>query len=522
MLQPIEVGTTPSGWPLHDAASTRRLEADAAAARAPHALMASAGLAVARLAMALQPHARRMLVVAGPGNNGSDGLVAARHLQQAGRQVHVALAAGAAPRPCDAAQALGQAQAAGVHITEGLGALRLEHTDLAIDALLGLGLRRAPEAELCTAIGALNRSGVPLLAVDLPSGLNSDTGRALRPEATVRARWTLSLLTLKPGLFTADGRDHAGQIWFDDLGVDAATPRASLHLLDDSTALWPARRHAQHKGSFGDVWVVGGAPGMRGAAWLAARAALAAGAGRVLVVPLRGGGTPTDTGEPAFNALQPELMLRDERDLQATPSRIEDATVVCGCGGGAAVQRVLAGLISSAGRLVLDADAINALARDRSLAEGLKRRAARGRPTVLTPHPLEAARWLGGDAASVQADRLTAARRLATDTGAAVVLKGSGSVVVDSGGAAWINASGNAALAGAGTGDVLAGWIGGLWAQGLEASAALRLGVHTHGLAADRWAAGRSIPGPLNASRLIERLDALRSRAEGEREGGGA
>jgi len=497
----------PLGWPLHDTATTRRIEAEAQNASPAPSLMARAGVATARLALALQPHARQVHVMAGPGNNGGDGLVAALHLKHAGREVSVWLAPSTGTRPADAAQALQQAQDAGLPITEDLSSLGAAPADLCIDAVFGLGLRRPPQDALRAAIAQMNTAGAPVLAIDLPSGLDGDSGRALDGEATVRARWTLSLLTLKPGLFTAAGRDHAGQVWFDDLGVEAIHEPPDAHLLTDSRPLWPARAHRQHKGSFGDVWVVGGAPGMRGAVWLAARAALAAGAGRVMVVPLSERGA-ADAG---FDPQHPELMLRDAAALQVTPSPLETATVVCGCGGGAAVRELLPTLIARAGRLLLDADAINALAADRSMAEGLTRRAARGRPTLMTPHPLEAARWLGCDTGTVQADRLGAARTLAAQASAGVVLKGSGSIVAEADGRAWINASGNASLASAGTGDVLAGWIGGLWSQGLAAGAALRLGVHTHGLAADRWAAGQAVEGPLIASLLIERLRALRA-----------
>jgi hydroxyethylthiazole kinase-like uncharacterized protein yjeF len=497
-------GPNAQGWPLHDAAASRRIEAAAAASRPAHALMARAGLGIARLALALQPHTQRIHVMVGPGNNGGDGLIAARHLQCVGLDVTVTLLQGNAASPADAADALQQARDGGVAIAAGLEASTLARTDLCIDALLGLGLRRPPQGELRGAIEAINHSGKPVLAADLPSGLDSDTGRALDDQATVQARWTLSLLTLKPGLFTAAGRDHAGQVWFDDLGVDAAGEPALAHLITDITPMWPLRRHRQHKGSFGDVWVVGGAPGMRGAVWLAARAALTAGAGRVMVVPM-------GAGDAGFDDLHPELMLRDRHVLQATPSPIEQATVVCGCGGGDAVRELLPELISRAGALVLDADAINALAADRAMAEGLARRAARGQPTLMTPHPLEAARWLGSDTAAVQADRLKAARTLAAQTRSNVVLKGSGSVIAEPGGSAWINASGNAALATAGTGDVLAGWIGGLWSQGLDAITAMKLGVHAHGLAADRWAERQAIDGPLVASRLIDELRELRA-----------
>lgn len=487
--------------PLFDVAATRLIEAREAAARPPHALMQSAGLAVARLAMALAPHARCIWVAAGPGNNGGDGLEAAMHLVQWGKPVLVSLIGNAAALPADAAQALQRAQAAGV-IVGGPNPPDLAPHDLAIDALLGIGGTRAPQGALAESVRQLNALACPVLAVDLPSGLNADTGQPLGA-ACVNAAHTLALLTLKPGLFTASGRDHAGQVWFDDLGIDiglgagsaaaADLPRAWL-----SASLLPVwasgRRHAQHKGSFGDVAIVGGSSGMAGAGLLAARAALAAGAGRVFVELL---GSPF-----AVDLLQPELMLRSGWSA-GPPASINASTVVCGCGGGDAVRAPLPRLLGAAGRLVLDADALNAIAADTALQALLRRRAARQLPTVLTPHPLEAARLLGTDTAKVQADRLSAAQTLADRFACCVVLKGSGSVIAAPGETPRINATGNAALATAGTGDVLAGWLGGLWAQAASDSGfdtALRA-VRSHGAAAEP-----PPPGPLCASALIDVL----------------
>ena len=169
-----------------------------------------------------------------------------------------------------------------------------------------------------------------------------------------------------------------------------------------------------------------------------------------------------------FDPLHPELMIRSTADLIAPSTPLEHATVVCGCGGGATVSALLPGLIARAGRLLLDADALNALALDPSLARGLAARQARGRPTILTPHPLEAARWFGTTAAAVQADRLGYAQRLSSQAAAHVLLKGSGTVIAAPDGGTWINASGNAALASAGTGDVLAGWIAGAVVAGAQ------------------------------------------------------
>ncbi|MDP3222478.1 MAG: NAD(P)H-hydrate epimerase, partial [Rubrivivax sp.] len=406
-------------WPLHDVATSRATEAQALRAAAPGALMARAGLAVARLALALAPHARRVQLWCGPGNNGGDGLVAALHLHQAGCRVQVNLIGDANRLPPDAEQALKAAVGAGVPVETGTGngwgVLDTGPADLVIDALLGLGASRAPSGDLAAAIALINQQVAPVLAVDLPSGLAADTG-ALLGEQAVRAHATLLLLTLKPGCFMHQGRDHCGEIWFDDLGQPGAQPTATLNSAPPSHL----RPHHSHKGSHGDVWVVGGAHGMEGAAWLAAASALAAGAGRVYVSLLAGDAVPPPG--------RPELMVRPAGWLQA-PGVLAASTVVCGCGGGDTVRLALPPLLSHAGRLVLDADALNALASDPSLQSLLRHRGSRGLPTLLTPHPLEAARLLDCKAAQVQQDRLKAAAELAAQTGATVLLKGSGSVV---------------------------------------------------------------------------------------------
>jgi hydroxyethylthiazole kinase-like uncharacterized protein yjeF len=501
---PRRIDADGAAWLLHDAAASRRAEAAALATAAPHALMQRAGLAVARLAIALAPHAGRIVVAAGPGNNGGDGLVAALHLHLAGRQVQVHMLADTARLPADAADALLQARNGGVAIDE--GPLLLDGADLLIDALLGLGGRLPLPAAIIEAIEQINRSTGPVLAVDLPSGLDPDTGQP-RGAATVRAKATLSLLTLKPGLFTGTGRDHAGAVWLDTLGVraDGATARL-LDANDQRTARQP-RAHASHKGSYGDLAVIGGASGMAGAAWLAASAGLAAGAGRVYLSLL-------DPAAPAFDAQRPELMLRSTW-WQEPPPLLSAATVVCGCGGAAAVAVALPALLSHAGRLVLDADALNAIAADSMLAALLHARAARGRPTVLTPHPLEAARLLGCSVQEVQRDRLAAAAALAERHGCVVVLKGSGTVVAEPGTLPCINPTGNALLASAGTGDVLAGWIGGTWAAGatsISAAQAARASVWLHGRAADLEAARGRGAAALRAADLI---DTMRDAAAG-------
>lgn len=492
-------------WPLYLASTSRAIEAAALAAAPPHMLMERAGRSTQRLAHAIAPHARRAWIAAGPGNNGGDGLECAALLAGDGLVVDVSLMTDDESRlPADARIALGRARAAGAIVTRGLSRPELGPRDLAIDALLGLGRSRAIGPPLSDAIEALNGSPCAVLSIDLPSGLDADTGwldTSTAPRSPcVRAHHTLSLLTLKPGLFTAHGRDHAGHVWLDDLGVDVAH-RVDAWLVGEAAAQ-PARAHASHKGAFGDVVVIGGAATMTGAIRLAGRAASLCGAGRVFLAPLEG---PLN-----FDAAAPELMTRS---WPTAP--IEDATIVCGCGGGTAVRAALPDVLARAPRLVLDADALNAVACDPMLSAQLVARAAAGRATVLTPHPLEAARLLAVTTQAVQHDRLAAARQLADRTRAVVVLKGSGSIVAAPGSIASINASGNAALATAGSGDVLAGMIGGHWAasgdtvtagdsalsRALEAARSM---VARHGALADAWTLRHA--GPMVASEQLRAL----------------
>jgi hydroxyethylthiazole kinase-like uncharacterized protein yjeF len=469
-------------WPIHSRDATRAIEQRELAILPPYTLMQRAGDGVARLALAVAPQARRVWVAAGPGNNGGDGLAAAAALARAGRSVSVTLLSDPERLPADAAAMWSGAQSAGVTMVQGPPAT-LAADDLAIDALLGIGASRAPSGRIAASIDDLNALPCGVLAIDLPSGLHPDTGQPFG-ERIVRASHTLSLLTLKPGLVTGQGRDQAGMLWLDTLGI--RVDDAAQAMLAGGPALAGhaiLRRHAQHKGSFGDVHVVGGARTMVGAALLAARAAHASGAGRVYVALLDEEGCGVDSERP-------ELMFRPAWWLRPAPE-IAASTVVCGCGGGPSVRDVLPPLLAHASRLVLDADALNAIGGDIALQSQLRARAARERPTVLTPHPLEAGRLLGMSSKQVQADRLAAARQLADRYACAVVLKGSGTIIAAPQGLPQINPTGSAALATAGTGDVLAGWIGGLWAQHGSTSTEVAIEVATrsvfcHGLAADR------------------------------------
>lgn len=475
----------PRSAALFNTTTTRAIEKRAAAALPPHTLMRRAGWEVARLALAIAPHARRVWICAGPGNNGGDGLEAAVHLMAAGKRVSVSLIGDISRLPGDAQDALARARMAGLTIvsvdstaTVIAPPVHFADSDLIIDGLLGIGASRPPAGPIAACIERVNSLSCKVLAIDLPSGLNGNTGQPVG-SSTVRATHTLSLLTLKPGLFMGSGRDHAGEIWFDDLAVDSSDDTPDAILTGADAAIVSKRAHSQHKGSFGDVAVVGGSPSMTGAAILASRAALAAGAGRVYASLL-------DEQAATHDVVRPELMFR-KRWWESTDAALAETTVVCGCGGGDAVREVLPRLLSASGRLVLDADALNAVAADAVLQSLLKARDRRSRQTILTPHPLEAAKLLGITATEVQADRLVAAQTLADRFESVVLLKGSGTVVAAPSMRPWINSSGNAALASAGTGDVLAGWIGGLWAQSPNENA-MRIAciaAYRHGAAAD-------------------------------------
>jgi len=474
------------GYPLHQIAATRQIEQLAASHLPAGTLMQRAGLAVAQLAMALTPHSQRIWVACGPGNNGGDGLEAALHLKAWGKQPWVTWLGRPDRVPAETLAAYLRFQQAGLCIESEPG----EGFDLCIDALLGIGTQvREPNTQMADWIDRLNSGSSPVLSVDVPSGLNADTGQVTAWH--VKASHTLSLLTLKPGLFTAYGRDAAGTLWLDNLGlttIELSQNSAVAQLLEKSSAT--ARPYGSHKGMFGDVAVLAGAPGMAGAALLAASAALHAGAGRVLVGLLDGDTIGVDTQNP-------ELMFRPMASLD-----FSTMTVVCGCGGGQAVQTILPRVLSTSAHLVLDADALNAIATDDHLQSLLISRSNRQVTTVLTPHPLEAARLLGIHTQQVQADRLDSAQLLSRRFACTVALKGSGTVIAAPGHVLAINPSGNGKLATAGTGDVLAGMIGAQLARGVPTFEAACQAVYRHGELADHCPDNT----PLTASQLAKQI----------------
>ena len=486
MNRPRAAGASPH--PLYSVAALRALEARAQAALPAGTLMQRAGQAAARLAMEIgSDRPGPVWVLAGPGNNGGDAVVAAQVLRAAGVQVELALLAPPERFGGDAALAWAAASAGG-HAAWRDNLDGIAAAALVIDGLYGIGLtdaqRPLPE-RAAQWIERVNALACPVLALDIPSGLTADHGACCGGSA-VRATATLTFLADKPGLHTLDGPDHAGAVHIESLGVDADPGRvrasegadvATIGALNGpavfAAALRPRARNS-HKGVFGNLAVVGGNTGMVGAALLAGRAALHAGAGRVYVHLL-------GANAPAWDPVQPELMLRAPPDAAALPA-IDVIVAGPGMGEDEAARSALAHCLASGAALVADADGLNLIAADGGLAAAL---AARTAPAVLTPHPLEAARLLHGTVAAVQADRIGAARGLAQRFGAVVILKGVGSVIATPDGSWWINPTGNPGLATAGTGDVLAGLAGALLGQGWSAGAAATGAAWLHGRAAD-------------------------------------
>lgn len=475
----------------------RALETRHAAATPP--LMERAGRAAAALALARFGRART-LVCAGPGNNGGDAFVLARELAAAGCEVHVLFRADPAHLPADARRAWESCRrpARADFCTEPPGG----DFGLVVDGLFGIGLTRDIGDEYAKLIHRINAFPGPVLALDVPSGLDADTG-AVRGVA-VRATLTASFIAGKPGLFTLDGPDHAGEVVVLDLGLDpglggrsAPTAGRLLAPTEFAAHLNPRPRNS-HKGSFGSLAVIGGAPGMAGAALLAARAGLQLGAGRVYVGLLE---------RLTFDPAQPELMLREAGDALAQATA---AVVGPGLGASTAALDLLRRAATADFPLLLDADALNLLAAHPVLAAQVARRKA---PTLLTPHPAEAARLLGVASAAIQADRIAAACELARRFNAGVALKGCGTVLARADGAWRINTTGNAGLASAGTGDVLAGMTGALLAQGWPAWPALCGAANLHGAAADALVAAGTGPVGLTAGELIPAARALLNRS---------
>ncbi|HEX2605551.1 MAG TPA: NAD(P)H-hydrate dehydratase [Oxalicibacterium sp.] len=483
---------------LYTVADIRQIERAVQAELAPRTLMQRAGRAAAEYALhLLSTHANpAVLLLAGPGNNGGDAFEMATHLAEAGCEPTVMFAGEPTALPADAVQAFKLAQAhTGIHILAADPALIAAHDwALVVDGLFGIGLSRPIQGMARTLIETVNTLRSPVLALDVPSGLHADTGCIIGgiEGIAIRAAHTVTFIGDKPGLHTSDGRDHAGRVLVEDLAADRTRfPATTLQLNGVelfSSALRP-RLQNSHKGSYGDVVVLGGASGTVGAAILAARTALKCGAGRVFIA--------SPDAALAYDDTQPELMCRDALQMD-----FDKGVIAAGPGLGVAREAhdLLNKVIASRCPLVLDADALNLMATESALQQKLRSRRA---PALLTPHPLEAARLLGATTQEVQNDRLAAARLLASRFNACVALKGSGTVIALPDDRIVINSTGNPALATAGSGDVLSGLCAALLAQGWSVDAAACGAVWLHGQAADDLVESGVGPIGVTASELI-------------------
>jgi NAD(P)H-hydrate epimerase len=464
---------------LRDVAALRAIEATASERLGDaFELMRRAGQAAWRELLRAWPQARRIVVVCGPGNNGGDGYELARHALEAGLGVHVVRLGRHLPRGALAMRACrGYAQAGG-RILDFDGTLPT--ADVVVDALFGIGLDRGPDAECTALIAAIGAQGVPVLALDVPSGLDADAGSA--PGRCVHARRTLEFIAPKAGLRTGAALDHAGECVLAALDLDPQwlqdAPVRAHALVPGDLAHWlrPRERNA-HKGSHGRVLCIGGDHGSGGAIMLCAQAALRCGAGLVDVAT-------REIHVPALLARLPEAMAHVPTHRTQFDASLERADVIAigpGLGREDWGVQCLARALAQDRPLVLDADALNQLA-------GLSTSLPAG--TVLTPHPGEAARLLGCDSAEIQRDRFSAAQALAARYGCVVVLKGAGTIVAAPGAIPRVVAAGNPGMAVGGMGDVLTGVIAALRAQGLDAFDAASAGALLHAAAGDAAAAG--------------------------------
>jgi NAD(P)H-hydrate epimerase len=424
----------------------------------------------------------RVGVLTGGGNNGGDGYVVARRLRELGVSAEVVAVGDPDRLKGDAAEAAARWRAADGAIRPGDTAL--DGYDLLVDALLGTGLSSEVRSPFREAVHGLNRAPAPVVALDIPSGLDADTGRI--QGVAVSAVLTVTFVGRKRGLYTGDGPDRSGEVHFEDLGIPAAvraSQPASGELLGADALRFPPRAANSHKGRFGRVVVVGGAPGMSGAAALAGWGALRSGAGWVVccVAP---------EAQPQVAGFRPELLTEAWAGNQS-PEALANADALAvgpGLGRAAPAADLLAACLESPAPVVLDADGLNGVADSASLAEALKARAA---ATVLTPHPGEAARLLGIGPEDVQADRFAAAREIAERFRAVCCLKGAGSVVAWPDGEYAVNPTGNAGMSMGGQGDILTGILAAQLAGGTSPEQAAHRAVWAHGTAGDRVAAAR-------------------------------
>lgn len=457
----------------------QNLEMRAANQLGADTLMKRAGAAAAELIMKRLEDAgveqRRVTLLVGPGNNGGDALACACELREKGAVVNVVLPGGRRPTSALAlAQLERWTQAGGTTYDD---PYMTEKADCVVDGLFGTGLAKPITGDYLDAVLWFNERQALKVSLDIPSGLNPVTGHWTGSYPGCSADVTITFLCVKSGLYMCEGADAAGEIVLNELDVSVPLSPLSVIGTDEFPRVLRPRVKNSHKGDYGSVAVIGGTDGMIGASILAARAALISGAGRVTL-------ECRAEHAPHVDMVYPEIMFATK------PVNLEDFdAIVLGCGLGTSAEakaRVIEAL-NCQKPLILDADALNIIAADIKLQDMVLARRA---PTVLTPHPGEAARLLRRDTAGVTADRVAACRELAVQTGAIVVLKGSGTVISMRSSRTWINPTGSPMLATGGSGDVLAGMIGAMFAQGYDMVESVLAAVYFHGLSAEGLEAG--------------------------------
>lgn len=457
----------------------QNLEMRAANQLGADTLMKRAGAAAAELIMKRLEDAgveqRRVTLLVGPGNNGGDSLACACELREKGAVVNVVLPGGRRPTSALAlAQLERWTQAGGTTYDD---PYMTEKADCVVDGLFGTGLAKPITGDYLDAVLWFNERQALKVSLDIPSGLNPVTGHWTGSYPGCSADVTITFLCVKSGLYMCEGADAAGEIVLNELDVSVPLSPLSVIGTDEFPRVLRPRVKNSHKGDYGSVAVIGGTDGMIGASILAARAALISGAGRVTL-------ECRAEHAPHVDMVYPEIMFATK------PVNLEDFdAIVLGCGLGTSAEakaRVIEAL-NCQKPLILDADALNIIAADIKLQDMVLARRA---PTVLTPHPGEAARLLRRDTAGVTADRVAACRELAVQTGAIVVLKGAGTVISMRSSRTWINPTGSPMLATGGSGDVLAGMIGAMFAQGYDMVESVLAAVYFHGLSAEGLEAG--------------------------------
>lgn len=461
-----------------------------------YTLMRRAGQSAYRLLTHYWPKVSKLVVFTGSGNNAGDGFVVAALAEAAGLDVTVYMLSPAEKLRAHAEHAYHEAKTSGVDMQAFHSEVNVDNA-LLVDAMLGTGLGGKVRGDYQDAIALINASTSPVLSMDIPSGLCSDTGVALGD--AVRATQTITFIGLKQGLLTGSAGSYVGQLSLDTLGlpeqVFAALPSAASVCGRESFAL-KARRSESHKGHFGHVLIIGGDYGMAGAVALCGEACLRVGAGLVSVA----------TRPEHISGLlsrRPELMVHGVHSGQDIKPLLEKATVVVvgpGLGQSDWSWQMLQSLLICDVPVILDADGLNLLAQTHVLP-------AQKRNWIYTPHPGEAARMLEQSVDTIQADRFKRAGELQAQYGGVVVLKGAGTIIQSSG-ARWVSTFGNPGMASGGMGDVLAGVIAGFLAQGMTLEAAACAGVSLHGLAGDEVASKLGLRGML-ASDLMPRLREL-------------